>query len=179
MLANLKIRNKLLIALVPLGAMVLVGVSHSTFEMFRADNRYTAIIDDERQGAEKRRVARGLCHTISIWCCTGRSQRPIQAAMRQTTRTSIRSLPNFVRIWKKPSVNSPPGPGQIRNIAAEFDQGCLASREVRVAALKNDDKAAHRSDAAHRWIRDWTEPVRRWRTCSTRRTDPWTRSPTI
>jgi hypothetical protein len=65
-LANLKIRNKLLTALVPLGAMVLVAVAYSTFEMFRADTRYTLIIDDDVKALRSVLVARGLCHRYHL-----------------------------------------------------------------------------------------------------------------
>ncbi len=66
MLANLKIRNKLLLALVPLGAMVLVAVSHSTFNMFRADNAYTVIIDEDVKTLRGVVAARGLCHRYNL-----------------------------------------------------------------------------------------------------------------
>jgi tetrahydromethanopterin S-methyltransferase subunit C len=65
-LANLKIRNKLLLALVPLGAMVLIGGSHSTFEMFRADNRYTDIIDENVVALRSVVIARGLAHKFNL-----------------------------------------------------------------------------------------------------------------
>ncbi len=48
-----------------LGAMVLVGVSHSTFEMFRRDDRYTALID-EMSSPGRSVVARGLCHKFNL-----------------------------------------------------------------------------------------------------------------
>ena len=53
MLANLKIRKKLLVALLPLGLMVLAATLYSSIEMVRIDSWYTDLIDRDVQALAK------------------------------------------------------------------------------------------------------------------------------
>ncbi|MBV8674841.1 MAG: hypothetical protein JOZ33_15545, partial [Acidobacteriaceae bacterium] len=45
MLGNLKIRKKLLVALLPMGLMVLAATLYSSIEMIRTDRWYSDLID--------------------------------------------------------------------------------------------------------------------------------------
>jgi two-component system sensor histidine kinase/response regulator len=140
-LANLKIRNKLLLALVPLGAMVLIGGSHSTFEMFRADNRYTDIIDENVVALRSVVIARGLAHKFNLVLYREIAETD-RAAMRQDDADLDQIAGQFHSYVEEAIRESPRRAATIRNIAAQFDQGVSRSREVRIAALKGDDKTA-------------------------------------
>ena len=58
MLANLKIRRKLLLALLPLAAMVLAATTYSSIEMLRADARYSALMATDVKTLRSLTVAR-------------------------------------------------------------------------------------------------------------------------
>ncbi len=141
MLANLKIRNKLLTALVPLGAMVLVAVAYSTFEMFRADTRYTLIIDDDVKALRGLVVARGLCHRYHL---------ALYSEIAETDPTAKRridaSLDGMVIEFNAYTVeairDNPVRAEAIRKIARQFNEGVSWSRGVRAAALGGDNKSA-------------------------------------
>ncbi len=126
-LANLKIRNKLLIALIPLGTMVLIGGSHSTFEMFRADNRYTAIIEDNVTALRSVVIARGLCHTFNLVLYREIAETD-QAAMLQDDAALDQIAAEFRSYMEEAIRERPTHAGEIRKIAAEFNQGVSLSR---------------------------------------------------
>ncbi len=141
MLANLKIRNKLLLALVPLGAMVLVGVSHSTFEMFRADNRYTAIIEENVKALRSVVIARGLCHTFNLVLYREIAETD-QAAMRQDDAELDALALQFNSYTDEAIRENPLRAAAIRDIGRQFNEGVSWSRDVRKAALNGDNKTA-------------------------------------
>jgi PAS domain S-box-containing protein len=140
-LANLKIRNKLLIALVPLGAMVLVGVIHSTYEMFRADNSYTRIIDENVKALRSVVIARGLCHKYNLVLYREIAE-PDLEAKRQTDAELDQIADQFHSYVEEAIRRNPDRATAIRNIAAQFDRGASRAREVRAAAFKGDNKSA-------------------------------------
>ncbi len=141
MLANFKIRNKLLIALVPLGAMVLVGVTHSTYEMFRADNSYTVIIDENVKALRSMVIARGLCHKYNL--VLYREIAETDQEEEHQTDAELDQIASQFRSYVEEAIRRNPARAvAIRNIASQFDEGVSLSREVRAAALKNDNKTA-------------------------------------
>ena len=108
MLANLKIRNKLLLALVPLGAMVLVAVAYASFEMVRADDSYTVIINADVKALRGVVVARGLCHRYHLALYQEIAETDPIANMRPMP-SSMRLPSNSVRTPMKRSVTIRPG----------------------------------------------------------------------
>ncbi len=141
MLANLKIRNKLLIALVPLGAMVLVAVAYSSFEMVRADNAYTLIIDDDVKALRSIVVARGLCHRYHLALYEEIAETD-PAAKRQID-AGLDGIAIEFSSYTNGAIRDNPGKAAaIRTIASEFNEGVSWSRSVRMAALNGDNKTA-------------------------------------
>jgi two-component system, sensor histidine kinase and response regulator len=140
-LANLKIRNKLLTALVPLGAMVLVAVAYSTFEMFRADTRYTILIDDDVKALRGVLVARGLCHRYHLGLYQEIAETD-PAAKRKTDADLDGLAIEFDSYTSEAVRESPARATQIRDIARKFNEGVSWSRSVRSAALSGDSKTA-------------------------------------
>ena len=141
MLANLKIRNKLLLALVPLGAMVLVAVAYSSFEMIRADNAYTVIIDDDVKALRSVVAARGLCHRYNLGLYREIAETDL-AAKRQVD-ANLDAIANEFNSYTNQAIsNNAARAAAIRNVAREFNEGVSLSRGVRQAALSGDNKSA-------------------------------------
>ena len=141
MLANLKIRNKLLMALVPLGAMVLVAVAYSSFEMVRADNAYTLIIDDDVKALRSVVAARGLCHRYNLGLYREIAETD-PAAKRQVDANLDALASEFNSYTNQAISNNPARAAAIRNVARDFNEGVSWSRSVRAAALNGDNKSA-------------------------------------
>jgi PAS domain S-box-containing protein len=169
MLANLKIRNKLLAALIPLGAMVVVAVSHATFNMFRADQRYTVIIDDDVKGVRSLTAARSLSNRFDFLLykqmgeADPEAKRQTEAELDEVAVEFQRSIADALRETHLQSK-------AIKALAAEFDQVVSSSREVRSATLGNDNKSAMslmqkkvdpRLDAVQQGMQDLIEAVDR------------------
>ena len=91
--------------------------------MFRADNSYTVIIDENVKALRSVVVARGLCHTIQSGAvprdCRDRSGS--KASDRRGTR-SDRARVSFLR-GTKPYARIPPGPRQSGISRAQFNEG--------------------------------------------------------
>jgi len=140
-LANLRIRNKLLAALIPLGAMVLVAVSHSTFNMFRADTAYTVIIDEDVKALRGLVVARGLCHRYHL--ALYREIAETDPAAKRQTDAGLDAIANEFNSYTNQAIsNNPARAAAIRNVAREFNEGVSWSQGVRQAALKGDNQSA-------------------------------------
>jgi two-component system, sensor histidine kinase and response regulator len=139
--ANLKIRNKLLLALIPLSAMVLVAVAYSSFEMVRADNAYTVIIDNDVKALRGLVVARGLCHRYHLG---------LYSEIAETDPTAKRRIDadldgiaiEFNDYTAEAIRENPIRAAAIRDIGRKFNEGVSWSRGVRTAALSGDNKSA-------------------------------------
>ena len=67
LLANLKLRKKLLVALAPLALMAIFAGLYASYENKRIDTRYSQLIDNEIKAAHNTDAARGLSIvTVSI-----------------------------------------------------------------------------------------------------------------
>ena len=141
MLANLRIRNKLLIALIPMGLMVLVAVSHATFELFRADNRYSLILDHESKGVRSLIAARALSNRFDLMLYQELAQSDL-AAKRQIDSNLDEIVVEFRSAADEAIRQSPTRTNSIREIAAKFNQAVSWATEVRRATLTGDNKSA-------------------------------------
>ena len=141
MLANLKIRNKLLMALVPLGAMVLVAVAYASFEMIRADDSYTVIIDDDVKALRSVLVARGLCHRYHLGLYSEIAE--TDPAAKRRIDADLDGIAIEFNDYGAEAIRVNRGrAAEIRKIAREFNEGVSWSRGVRTAALSGDNKTA-------------------------------------
>ncbi len=141
MLANLKIRNKLLAALIPLGAMVLVAVSHATFNMFRADQRYTVIIDEDVKGVRSLTAARSLSNRFDFLLYKEMGESDPEAKRRtdaELDEVAIEFQRSIADALRETHLQSK----AIRDVAAQFNEVVSSSRPVRTATLSGDNKSA-------------------------------------
>src|SRR5271165_33143 len=140
-LANLKIRNKLLIALIPLCVMALVAKIHSTYEMTTADSGYTALIDEDVKGLRSMVSARALSNRFDLLLYREISE-PDASAKRAIDAELDETTIEFRSFADEAARELPARASDIRSIAAGFNQAISWSREVRTAALAGDSKTA-------------------------------------
>ena len=137
MLANLKIRRKLLLALVPLAAMVLAAASYSSIEMLRADTRYSALIATDVNTLRSLTVARAknnrFNHSIYEEIAeTDPAKLPaIDAYGEKTAGEFYSSIDDAMR-------QSPNMIHQIEAIKSQFDQALSSSRRARAKKMEGD-----------------------------------------
>lgn len=141
MLANLKIRSKLLIALLPLVAMVFVAVAYSSIEMYRADARYSLILDRDVKAlrtvidarAMNNQFGRLLYEEIAESDAGGKHR--VDADVDKTAGAFYTAVNEAARESRSrtPAINA---------IEDAFDRVVPGSRQVREATLNNDNSTA-------------------------------------
>ena len=141
MLTNLRIRNKLLAALIPLGLMVIIAVSHSTYNMRLADGRYTAILDNDVKVVRSLVTARSLSNRFDLMMYEEMADTDPAVKLKADA-----NLDQIVLEFRAATDDALRGSGPhapaIREIAAHFNQAVSWSREVRSAALSGNAKTA-------------------------------------
>ena len=141
MLDNLKIRNKLLIALLPLVVMVIVAVAYTTFQLSQADAHYTVLVDKEVKGVRGIIIARAKAnHFGAILYEEMAAPDPgekseLNGEADQDAADSLSALDLAIH-------ESPSRAAKISELKATFQQAVQSSRRVHVAAINNDTPAA-------------------------------------
>ncbi len=141
MLANLKIRNKLLTALIPLAAMVLVAVIHANVQMRRADADYTVILDHDVKWVRSLIAARALSDRLGLLLYEEVAE-PDSAAKRQMDAGLDNIAAEFRSYADEAIRESPQRSSAIRDVAARFNEAVSWSAQVRAAALGGDSRGA-------------------------------------
>src|SRR5450631_503711 len=119
--------------------MVLVAVAYSTFEMVRADQRYTVIIDDDVKALRGVLVARGLCHRYHLALYNEIAETDSEAKHR--TDAGLDGIAIEFNTYVNQAIsNNPARAATIGKIARQFNEGVSWSRSVRAAALSGDNK---------------------------------------
>jgi two-component system, sensor histidine kinase and response regulator len=140
-LANFKIRTKVLIALLPLSLMVVVAALYSSIEMKQIDTRYSNLIDSEISFLLRLTYARAL---------NNRFERYLYEQIAETDADRIRMIDaeldqlgaEFRTVLAQASGINPDYAPTIDAINAQFDRQFADSYPVRAAALSHDhDKA--------------------------------------
>ena len=141
MLGNLKIRKKLLVALLPLALMVVAATLYSSIEMVRIDRLYTALIDRDVRALQNLTDARaktthfGELLYEEIAELDPNRTRAIDIALDQT-------VADYQAYEQEALQESPELSQQIVSAGAIFDGAVADARSTRDAALKNDSNAA-------------------------------------
>jgi two-component system sensor histidine kinase/response regulator len=142
-LANLKIRRKLLLALVPLAAMVLAAASYSSIEMLRADARYSTLLATDVKTLRSLTVARAknnrFNHSIyeELAETDPAKLQAIDAYGEKTAAEFYSSIDDAMR-------QSPNKIHQIEAIKSQFDQALSSSRRSRAKKMEGDTGVALR-----------------------------------
>ena len=66
-LANFKIRTKVLVALLPLAIMVVIAALYASIQIKSIDTAYTSLIDNETKSYQKLTLARGLINRFDLY----------------------------------------------------------------------------------------------------------------
>ena len=141
LLANLKLRRKLLIALVPLAIMVIVAGVYSSIQSKRIDNWYSDLIDTEVMGL--RSVSEARSHTnrfgmflFELVAETDPARRLAIDAELEKTRADYQSV--ITDALQK----VPHRADEIKTAEALFDQAIQDARTVRAMAMAGNNQIA-------------------------------------
>lgn len=141
MLGNLRIRNKLLLAFLPLGAFVLVAVGYANFRMRQADARYTVLVDQRAKDVRNLVAAGDLSNRFAsqiyreIATLDPIARRNIDADLDQIVLEARSSLSQALQ-------ENPSDADTIKSAATQFNQAVSWSEEARAAALRGDSHTA-------------------------------------
>jgi len=141
LLANLKVRKKLLVVLAPLAFMVLLASSYATFESKRIDTWYSSLIDNELEAAHHIDAARGLIMRYSLLL-----YRLVVETNRDRTQAINSELDNTYAEYKAHVADAmrlyPAFASQITAASTTFENAVLDARPIRDAALASDKQKA-------------------------------------
>jgi two-component system, sensor histidine kinase and response regulator len=142
-LANLKIRRKLLLALVPLAVMVLAATTYSSIEMLRADARYSALIATDVKTLRSLTVARAKNNRFGqlIYEEIAETDPAKLAAIDATTEKTATEFYSSVDDAMRQSPNVVQ---EIEAVKSQFDLALSNSRRVRSQRLGGDTSSALR-----------------------------------
>src|SRR6201996_7362106 len=143
LLANFKIRTKIIIALLPLTIMVIVAVLYSSDRMSTIDAGYSSLIDKDVNALQDLTVAQSLNNLFGqilykqIAETDSDRMRLIDADLDQTAAQFHRSI-------EEAEHESPNLVPEIKAAAELFDRAAIDSRSVRAATLAQDNQKAMR-----------------------------------
>jgi signal transduction histidine kinase/DNA-binding response OmpR family regulator/HPt (histidine-containing phosphotransfer) domain-containing protein len=141
LLANLKLRRKLLIAMAPLAVMAILAGLYSSIQNKRIDTWYSQLIDNDVKAVHHIDTARSLNRRFNLYLYrliaeTDPDRRQVIDAQLETTYSEYKmQIAEAIRL-------APAQSGQITAAAADFDKTVLDSQLVRAAALANDEVKA-------------------------------------
>jgi len=151
LLANFKIRTKVLAALFPLVVMVLVAALYSSIEMKKIDVLYSELIARDVKALQKLTVARALDNRFGLFLykeiaeLDGDRMRMIDADLDET----VAQFHSAVEQAKRDSPSLAPA---IKAATALFDQAVSDSRSIRAATMSNNN------DKAMKLMRETVDP---------------------
>jgi signal transduction histidine kinase/CheY-like chemotaxis protein len=151
LLANFKIRTKVLIALLPLAIMVIVAVLYSSIEMKRIDTWYSNLIDRDVEALRHVTVAGALDNRFGLYLYKEIAETDVDT-MRVIDADLDKTAVEFRSAVEDAKRESPSLAPAIEAAAAQFDQAISASRPVRAATLIQDN------DKAMKLMRESVDP---------------------
>ena len=141
LLANFKIRTKLLVALLPLAIMVIVAVLYSSIEMKRIDTWYSDLIDKDVRALHNLTVARALTNRFNLLLYKEIAELDVDR-MRVIDADLDKTAAEFHGAVGEAIHENSGLAAQIKAITVQFDQLVSDSRPVRAATqIQNNDKA--------------------------------------
>src|SRR5262249_20494543 len=143
LLANLKLRKKLLIALAPLALMMVFAGLYGSYESKRIDSLYSRLIDGEIRAVHDTDVARALNTRYGFYLFRLISE-PSPDRARIVDAELESCYAEYKARLEEASHLYPAYEKQISDAIALFDKGVLDSRPVRSAALANEQEKATR-----------------------------------
>ena len=142
-LGNLKIRKKLLVALVPLGLMVLAATLYSSIEMIRIDGWYTDLIDRDVKALQNLTDARAKTTQFGQYLYKEIAE-PDIARSRSIDEALNQTAAEYHAYEQAAEKESPTMAPQIEAAGTLFDRAVSDARPIRDAAIKDDTETAMR-----------------------------------
>ena len=144
LLPNLKIRKKLLVALLPLALMVLAATLYSSIEMIRIDTWYSTLID--RDVAALQSLTEARAKTTQYGELLYNEIAELDPVRMQSIDASLnKDIADYHSAQQEAMRDSPLLASQIAAAGTLFDRVVTDSRPIREAALKNDSDTAMRA----------------------------------
>src|SRR5499427_7571797 len=141
LLANLKLRRKLLLAMAPLAVMVIIAGVYSSVRSSMIDTWYTALIDNEVKAGDHIDNARAfsLRYALSLYRLVAETD----ADRRQVIDGEVDSSYSAFKTQLAEAIRlAPAWEARITAVENEFNRAFLDSRPVRAAALAGDKEKA-------------------------------------
>jgi two-component system sensor histidine kinase/response regulator len=151
LLANLKIRTKVLVALLPLAIMVIIAALYSSDRMSTIDARYSSLLDKDVEALHNLTLAQAHNNEFGLYLYKEIAEldpdrmRVIEADLDQT-------ITDFHTVMSQAKSQSPDLASEIDAATALFDRSVADSRPVRAATQ------AQQNDKAMKLMRDVYDP---------------------
>jgi signal transduction histidine kinase/CheY-like chemotaxis protein len=141
LLANLKIRTKLLLAGLPLALMVFLATLYSSFTSRRIDAHYSNMIDHDIKTLQSLSVARAHANRIGLFLYEEITE-PDPDKRIKIDGDLDKIYADFQTRISEALAQSPDHANEIKATAALFDKAILDARPIRAAALANNTEKA-------------------------------------
>ena len=141
MLANLKIRTKLLVALLPLVIVVILAALYSSIEMIKIDKDYSVLLDTGERALQSLTEMR--VRTNRFWQSLYKEIAQHDLGAQRLTEAELdKAVTEFNALSQRALRESPDLTAPIEVAVAQFNQAVSDAHAVRVAALADDDQKA-------------------------------------
>ena len=141
LLANFKIRTKVLIALLPLVVMVIVAAMYASIEMNAIDVRYGQLVNRDVKALHDLTIARSLTNQFGLFLYKEIAE-PDVDTMQVIEASLDETVTRLHRYVDEAKHASPDLGSAIDDAALDFDQAVSDSRPVRAATLTNSNARA-------------------------------------
>jgi signal transduction histidine kinase/DNA-binding response OmpR family regulator/HPt (histidine-containing phosphotransfer) domain-containing protein len=141
LLANFKIRTKVLIALLPLVVMVLVAALFASVEMEKIDSQYSSLISKDVKTLHNLTIARSYSNQFGLLLYKKIAE-PDVDTMQAIDADLDRTAAEFHSYIEEAKGQNPDLDREIEAAQAQFDQAVSDSHPVRAAALMNRNARA-------------------------------------
>jgi signal transduction histidine kinase/DNA-binding response OmpR family regulator len=141
LLANFKIRTKVLIALLPLVVMVLVAAFYASIEMDKIDTRYSGLIGKDVKTLHDLTIARSYSNQFGLFLYKQIAEPDVETmqVIDADLDRAAAEVHSYIEDAKRQNPSLAP---RIQAAQTQFDQAVSDSRPVRAAALINSNAKA-------------------------------------
>jgi hypothetical protein len=151
LLANFKIRTKVLVALLPLAIMVIIAALYSSDRMTTIDAHYSSLLDKDVKGLHNLTLAQSHNNKFGLYLYKEIAE-PDPDKMRMIDGDIEQIITDFHTALNEAKRDNPDLASQIDAPAALFDQAVVHSRPVRASTQ------AQQNDKAMKLMRDGYDP---------------------
>jgi signal transduction histidine kinase/DNA-binding response OmpR family regulator len=140
-LSNLKIRTKVLLALLPLALMVVLAALYASIEMERIDTWYRDLVDQDVMTLQSLTSARALNNRFGQLLYEAIAERDVDRMLKLDAELD-QTVTEYHAAMQEAKRGSPELAAKIEASSALFDQLVVDSRPIRAASLRNDNDRA-------------------------------------